>query len=98
MINLSTVVRYYAVLLVLYTAYSFVGYESTLNTASSDSSIIHLSMDNGEISSDQPTDTLPLSTNFYQGNKYHAIRTFDKQVPFVTLTRFASNPRAPPII
>jgi hypothetical protein len=94
--NLSFLFRYYAVLLVLLTAYTFVEREDVLDTGNVDLTIPHLSIDNGEFNDDQPTDALTSSVSLYQNNKYQSVRTFEKKVPFFTSTHSANNPRAPP--
>lgn len=88
--------RYFTILLVLFTAYNIVENKDAFDIDNIDSAIVHVSIDNSEVS-DQPTDALPSASSLYQSNKYHPLRTSDKNFLFVKTTHFVSNPRAPPI-
>jgi hypothetical protein len=95
--NVSALFRYYAILLVLFTAHSFAGINHTPDTGSIDSAIVQLSIDSGE-TNDSPTDGLLSSVSTYQTNKYHPVRTLDKKSTFFTTTHFVTQPRAPPVL
>ena len=96
--NLSSFLRFYAVLLLLTSAYSFADYDAALHTDNTDIVIIQASAaDNSEFSDESP-DVILTSLCFCLSKSNPSILSIVNNISFLTAPYFDSHPRAPPLL